>query len=402
MNIKTELLPELFESVYHLLAQHNYSSKTQADYHYTYNQQKIYLNRHGIDFFTQEIGMEFINRHYGKKASGEKPRDFADKKLHIRRLVEAYENEFLSVRRYVNSKKDLKHMKESLDIYKNFQQERMLAPKTIEAKCSQIKSFFWFLECKGIKDVSHITVEIVYSYLNEKKSYAVSTKETLLYTLRDFFKSFIGIGLCKETLGGLFPQISTHSESPVPSCFTPQEISKILMSVDRGHAIGKRDYVLLLLASFLGIRAGDIRDMKLSHIKWGTGMIEFTQSKTGRYLQLPIPHELKLALLDYLKYARPETQSDFLFVKMKAPYKPYASHNTLGYVLGKYLGDIDLNGRKKGMHSLRFSAAGNMLLEGVSITTICNILGHSYSDTTNHYLKIDICQLRKAALEVIE
>jgi len=397
MNIKTFLLPGLFESVLQLLTEHKYSKRRLAHYRCTYNQLKKYLDKRGIDIFTEEVGMDFINHHYG-----EENKLYVDLKLCITRLVEVHENRFLSVRRYVEPKKELKYLKQSFEIYKNLQHERILARRTIETKCYQTKEFFLFLEDLGIHTVSDITVEAVYDYLNEKKAFAVSTKETMLYTLRDFFRSFVDMGLCKESLARLFPQISTHAESPVPSCFTPQEMRTILASVDRSDVIGKRDYAMLLLACLLGIRTGDIRAMKLCHIKWGNGTIEFTQSKTGRYLQLPMPQELKLALLDYLKNARPKSQLDCLFVKMVAPYGTYSSHSTFGYILRKYLNDIDLNGRKHGMHSLRFSAAGNMLSEGVGITTICNILGHSYSDTTKDYLKIDIMQLRKAALEVAE
>jgi len=218
----------------------------------------------------------------------------------------------------------------------------------------------------------------------------------------DFLKSFSKTGLCNESLGNLFPQISTRAESPIPSWFTPQEMRTILLSVDRSTRVGKRDYAILLLATFLGIRAGDIRDMKISYIKWGTGIIEFTQSKTKKFLQLPMPNEVKLALLDYLKNARPEVQSDHLFIRFRTPHHEYASGNSFNYIVKKYLGEINLNERKQGLHTLRFSAAGNMLSQGVSIVTICNVLGHSYSDTTNHYLKIDIGQLKKASLEVIE
>ena len=402
MKIESKLLPELFETVYQQLIEHGYSQNTLIDYRCTYNQLKIYLDRYGFDYFTEEIGMDFIDRHYGERTDFARRDYHASLRLYIKRLVEAHENKFLSVGRYVEPQKELKYLDHCLDIYKNIQRERGLAPTTIDRKCFWIKDFFACLETSGIQEVSDITVQHVHHYLGEKKAFAVSTKETLLYVLRDLFASFSSIGLCGESLGTLFPQISTHSESPVPSCFTAQEMRAILQSVDRSTTIGKRDYAVLLLASFLGIRAGDIRNMKISNIKWGSGLIEFTQSKTGRHLQLPIPHELKLALLDYLKNARPKVQSDSLFIKMRAPYKAYENYNTFGYILKKYLKGIDLNGRKHGLHSLRFTAAGNMLSEGVNIVTICNVLGHCYSDTTNHYLKIDTEQLRKAALEVIE
>jgi len=405
MKIKTESLPEVFETVYKLLEEKNYAVKTLNDHRHTYNQLKAYLDKRAIAYYTEEIGIGFINQHYGKKAKPTRKSNRSGKaqyRLYIKRLSEAYKNASLNVRRENDPAKELDHLSESLDIYRKMQQERPLCAKTIENKCFKVKNFFLYLEHNGVHDVSCITTKTVYKYLDDKKAVAVSTKEGLLYVLRDLFKSFYEIGLCKEPLAALFPQISTHSESPVPSHFTPAEIKKILCSVDRRSATGKRDYVILLLSSLLGIRTGDIRVMKFGNIKWDTDTVEFTQSKTKKHLQLPMPYELKLALLDYLKNARPKNRSDNLFVKMKAPYEPYGPSTTFGHILQKYLGGIDVNGRKKGLHSLRFSAAGNMLAEGVNMISICNILGHSCCGTTNQYLKIDISQLRKAALEVSE
>lgn len=406
MKIKTESLPKLFEDVYNLLNEQRYSITTKNNHRNTYCRLKTYLENQSIEYYTEETGINFVDQHYAKEkvkyASRSTRSEYPDIILRIRRLTEVYLNSSLSVRRDTDPLKELKYLSESFSIYREIQQKRFLAERTVECKCFNVKQFFLYLENNGIKDVSEITVKNVYNYLNEKKVLAVSSKEHMLYILRDLFKSFTGIGLCNESLASLFPQISTHPESSVPSCYTPQELKKILLSVDRRHASGKRDYVILLMASLLGIRAGDIRDMKLGNIKWDSDTIEFTQSKTKKFLQLPMLHELKFALLDYLKNVRPVTQSENIFIQMNAPHKPYGSNNKFDYVLRKYLGDINIEGRKKGLHSLRFSAAGNLLSEGVNIITICNILGHNYYDTTNQYLKIDLNQLRKAALEVIE
>ena len=52
------------------------------------------------------------------------------------------------------------------------------------------------------------------------------------------------------------------------------------------------------------------------------------------------------------------------------------------------------------MHSLRHSAATNMLKNNIDIKTVSSILGHSSVDVTNIYLGIDVSQLRKLTLEV--
>lgn len=400
MIIATDILPELSNSILQYLAKSNYSIDTQRDYRGTYNQLLLYLMENKLLTFDIEVGKAFIRDHYGSERLSFSKCYYVNLIRRLKILTELHETGKISTKRYITKNSELSTFQQIYNFYRGIQQNRGLSSKTVENKCCKMRDFLLFLEKRGFNSFSKVMAKDVYAFLNLKQNCTISTKEGVLYTLRDAFQIFTENGLCDHSLKELFPQISTHSESPVPSNFTAQELRVILSSVDRTTPMGKRDYAVLLLASLLGIRAGDIRDMKLAYIKWGSGMIEFTQSKTGRFLQLPIPLEVKLALLDYLKNGRPFSNSQYLFIKHAAPYGPLGSHNSFGYTLLKYLGGIELNGRKHGMHSLRFSAAGNMLSNGTPITTICNVLGHCYSDTTNHYLKIDLGQLKKAALEV--
>jgi integrase/recombinase XerD len=52
------------------------------------------------------------------------------------------------------------------------------------------------------------------------------------------------------------------------------------------------------------------------------------------------------------------------------------------------------------LHSLRHSLASNLLAQHTPMPIITEILGHKQSDTTSHYLKVDLNQLRRLALEV--
>lgn len=400
MKINTCTLSDLAYSILQYLAEKKYSNQTQEQYRGTYNQLLNYLVKKSIDVFDIQDCMLFINHHYSAGKPAVCRSHYTNLVRRISILFEFNKHRKIITKRFIPHKAKLTSLQETYEYYCKIQEQRGLAIKTMESKCSGTKKFLLFLESKSVKNISEMTVEDIYAFIDTKKDYAVSTKEYILYTLRDALKIFADNGLCDLSIRKLFPQISTHSESPIPSSFTPEELRKILSSVDRSSSIGKRDYAVLLLASFLGIRAGDIREMKLCYVKWHSDVIEFTQSKTGRFLQLPIPLEVKLALLDYLKNGRPTSDSEFIFIKHSAPYGAFASHNSLGYILKKYLEDIEINGRKKGLHSLRFSAAGNMLSNGTPITTICNVLGHCYLDTTNNYLKFDLCQLKKAALEV--
>lgn len=400
MNIETQLLPQLSQDLVSYMAENQYAGKTLVHYRCTHNQFLLYLNGKNLHSFDLKTGISFLDEHYSRERKTFSRQYYTNLLRRIYLLFEFYENGKISTKRLTSGKDGLHSMQWVLDVYDSEQQKRGLAKATLESKKKMVATFLMFLESLGYSSLEMLKAEDVYHYLESKKEYTVSTREGVLYTLRGALKLFADSGFCSLELKKLFPQISTHPEEPVPSCFSTDELRSILHSVDRSTKIGKRDYAVLLLASFLGIRAGDIRLLKVSSIKWESGTIEFTQSKTGRFLQLPLLPEVKLGILDYMKNSRPKSDLDYLFLKQCAPFGPFSWNSNLYYVLQKYLGGVDLKGRRHGLHSLRFSAAGNMLSGGTPITTICNVLGHGYSDTTRHYLKIDVENLRRVALEV--
>jgi len=60
------------------------------------------------------------------------------------------------------------------------------------------------------------------------------------------------------------------------------------------------------MAARLGLRAQDICNLCFNNLKWATNTIEILQEKTKEPLVLPLLEDVGLAIIDYLKYARPE------------------------------------------------------------------------------------------------
>ncbi|MDR0286139.1 MAG: site-specific integrase [Clostridiales bacterium] len=398
--IETNALEQIYTALIAHLDEQNYSKQTLYEYQRTYQRLYLYLSEKQINCFSKEIGFMFIDDYYVSGNKSISRRYHVNLQRRISVLFEFFTEGAVHTRQFCKEPQQFSYFEDVFNLYVEYQKERGLTAKTIYSKSLFIRRFLLNLEDQQISSLLNIEVADVYQYLLTKKEYAVSSREEMLYTLRDALRFFVTSGLCKKELGDIFPQISTHPESPVPTCFSADEIKKIISSIDRKSKIGKRDYAVILLAALLGIRAGDIRNLRLSTIKWASENIEFTQSKTGRFLQLPLLPEIKFALLDYMKESRPNVESDYIFLKHRAPYTPLSEANSFHHVLQKYLGGVNIKNRKRGLHALRFSAAGNMLSNGTPITTICNVLGHTYSDTTKRYLKIDIDNLRKAALEV--
>jgi integrase len=200
----------------------------------------------------------------------------------------------------------------------------------------------------------------------------------------------------------LFPVIFSNKFETIPSYYSTEEIREILICIDRDTVIGRRDYLVMLLAVQLGMRAGDIRQLKFNNIKWNLDAIEFIQEKTQNMLHLPLLENLKYALIDYLKNSRPESGSAYIFIRHRAPFIPFVTGNVFFGTINKYMkaAGISINHRKHGLHSMRHSLAGNLLKQNTPLPVITGVLGHESSNTTKLYLRIDIEQLRSVALEV--
>ena len=102
----------------------------------------------------------------------------------------------------------------------------------------------------------------------------------------------------------LFPRIISQSRSNLISYYDNDEIERLLDCVDISNSIGKRDYLILSLLVYLGLRISDIIDLKLSDINWNLNTINIVQQKTQTTLILPLIDEVKYPLLDYLKNVR--------------------------------------------------------------------------------------------------
>jgi integrase len=108
-------------------------------------------------------------------------------------------------------------------------------------------------------------------------------------------------GIIHKDLSHELPKIRVPTDARIPSVWDQELIDKLLGAVDRSSVRGKRDYAILLLASRLGLRVGDIRALRLDDIKWADSRIEILQSKQKTPLSLPLTEEVGQALIDYLK-----------------------------------------------------------------------------------------------------
>lgn len=254
-------------------------------------------------------------------------------------------------------------------------------------------------------DVRTIDVETVSDFLKSWCHLRPQTLALVVCDLRSFLRFLAMKGDVPAELVERVPKVRIRHDARIPDVWRAEDVGALLAAVDRGSPVGKRDYAILLLAARLGLRAGDIRDLRLDDLRWDEARIEHTQSKTGRPVVLPLTEEVGEALIAYLREGRPQTARREVFLRHLAPFEPFGRDNNLHSIITKYrcLAGIELpRACRKGLHALRHTVATRLLEAGVSLDTISGVMGHVSPETTRLYTKVDIPALRSAALTLEE
>jgi integrase len=258
-----------------------------------------------------------------------------------------------------------------------------------------------FLHSRKARSLSDIRELDLSEFVSWRDHLQPKTVSRIVSDVRSFLRFLTMRGILQKDLSVALPKIRVPRDATIPSVWEPELVIRLLEAVDRSSAKGKRDYAILLLACRLGLRAGDIRTLKLDQLHWEDATIEATQSKTSTPLRLPMTSEVGEALIDYLKSGRPQAAHREVFLKVKPPFDPFTANNLYHIVTyWRLLGGIRFRSpQKHGIHSLRHTLATRLLQKGTPFTTIAEILGHTNLESTRIYAKADVEALRSVALD---
>lgn len=210
--------------------------------------------------------------------------------------------------------------------------------------------------------------------------------------LRMFLCFLIAEGKCAA-----IPVLAHWRLSSLPRYLQQEEVERIINSCDPNSPVGRRDRAILLLLARLGLRAGDIVQLRLGDIDWEGAEIHV--SGKGRHqTRLPLTQEVGHALVAYLQEGRPRTGSDVLFIRSRAPFRAFASHHAVSLIVTRAMHRGGITCQSRGAaHVLRHSAATSMLRQGASLQDIAAILRHRSIETTQIYAKVDVATLHQIA-----
>jgi len=294
-------------------------------------------------------------------------------------------------------------IKKVLCDYEQYGKDRLqLRPSTLRTRTRELTIFLDFLNTRKARTLGQIQALDLSEFLSFRGHLKPHTVSRLVSDVRSFLRFLTMRGILQKDLSAELPTIRVPRDASIPSVWDHELIIKLLGAIDRSSAKGKRDYAILLLACRLGLRAGDIRTLKLDHLHWEDSRIEITQSKTTTPLSLPLTEEVGEALIDYLRSGRPKTADREVFLKLSPPFDPFRESNNLYDIVTywrRLAGITFRTPQRRGIHSLRHSLATRLLEQGTPFPTIADILGHTSLESTRIYAKANVEALRSVALD---
>lgn len=124
-----------------------------------------------------------------------------------------------------------------------------------------------------------------------------SGTKSVLNTIRMFLRFLAACGRCSPDLVGAVPRIAKWRLSSLPRYISAQDVERLIAACDPRSPQGSRDRAVILLLARLALRAGDVRDLRLSDIDWSQGRLRVV-GKGRCETWLPLPQDAGDAVLE--------------------------------------------------------------------------------------------------------
>jgi integrase/recombinase XerD len=184
----------------------------------------------------------------------------------------------------------------------------------------------------------------------------------------------------------------------------PNEIFKVMQSVDLNSKEGFRDYCLLVLLYDSGARATEIATLNLDYFNADQRTLAIL-GKANRFRQITLMPETSILIKNYIDKYRKKPKPAYqhrLLINQRG--KELTRHG-IYRICKKYLTAALPPKRLKTLspvHSFRHSCAVSMLSSGFSLSDIRIQLGHEDLQATMVYLQLDLTHKRKIQKKFIE
>jgi site-specific recombinase XerC len=193
---------------------------------------------------------------------------------------------------------------EALEAFEKECEQRNYSVQGMRGRIYRTRLFIDYLDSCGLLSLSLLTAQHLSDYTRTIAGYHRKSISAILTTLRSFLKFLYLKGYHERDLADDVPKVKQWHCPKIPSVWKPEDVRRVLETIDRGNPNGKRDYAILLMVARLGIRVQDIKEIRLSNLNWAAKTIDIIQHKTKREISYPMLDDIGWAIIDYLRRER--------------------------------------------------------------------------------------------------
>jgi site-specific recombinase XerC len=175
------------------------------------------------------------------------------------------------------------------------------------------------------------------SFFLDRASHCGSgTVEKLTTSLRAFLRYLAVKGRCRAGLADVVPGYAHWRLADAPRYLAPEQVIRLIAACDGEVGARRRDRAIVLLLARLGLRAGDVAQLRLNDIEWETGSLRVS-GKSRYEVRLPLPQDVGDAIAAYLAYRPSTCPSDHVFLRNIAPFRPFRKGDGISSVVKRLI-----------------------------------------------------------------
>jgi site-specific recombinase XerD len=285
--------------------------------------------------------------------------------------------------------------------YKQHQRRtRGLRERTLDGYERLVRSFVRVALGEDPIDLSRLSSGDVVGFVVAMQArFSPCSMKAVRTALRSFFRFLQFAGLCDGQLELAVPRVAHWRLSTLPRYLSDAELARLLASLNASTPCGQRDRAIVLCLASLGLRPGELANLRLEDIDWRGGSVLVRERKTRQGAVVPLPREAGTAIVAYLRDERPATGERRVFVQHQGARRGWPlSGNTVSAVVVRALERAGVRSPLAGGYVLRHTVASRLVGRGASLKEVADFLGHRSLDTTAIYAKLDLAALCEVAL----
>lgn len=273
--------------------------------------------------------------------------------------------------------------------------------ETIRSKCSYAEKFLKYIFKNGLFEKEKLKYLSVINFFEEYPS--VERKKKFRRRAPGPIKAFLlylyDYSYIDKNLADFVPKVKDRRYATYNRSLDWDTAQKLMSALPRNTEIDLRNYAIVVLLLYAGLRSCEVLKLKTSYINWENATIKI-HSKGDEFDNIPLSNKVAEGIVDYLSI-KTNPDAEYLFVSQKDKLSGMTSTKVIRNIVRRAYEESGVlpPGNCRGAHPLRHTFARMLTSEGVPVAIIAKLMRHKKISSTMVYARSNLNSLIKITPE---